>query len=241
MRNLLTEKYRNIVFSYILWRICAFYVGVRNSNHLFREPVSGERLFLCVLICFSFPFIFSHVFFVSFIIHSGPEISWQTPSKLLQSKPGKLVSVWCPRGAVSSCFMCVVPRDSAVVQGNSILALSGLAAVLAKYESNLPSDGDGGLGVRPPDPSNNITVKIAESNLSIWTEIRTCRKLFKRAFVTQAGPEFVPTASWLAMVLDTLLSIISSSYKARGQVFPWFLHVSFPSVRCFRSCTGNRV
>ncbi|XP_026208775.1 focadhesin [Anabas testudineus] len=79
-------------------------------------------------------------------------------------------------------------KDSPVVQGNSILALSSLAAVLAKYESNLPADSDGSLG---------------------------------------AGPEFVPTASWLAMVLDTLLSIISSSYKARGQVFPWFLHRSY--------------
>uniref|UniRef100_A0A8C9XIW8 Focadhesin n=1 Tax=Sander lucioperca TaxID=283035 RepID=A0A8C9XIW8_SANLU len=71
-------------------------------------------------------------------------------------------------------------KDSPVVQGNSILALSSLAAVLAKYESNLP-----------------------------------------------AGPEFVPTASWLAMVLHTLLSISSSSCKARGQVFPWFLHRSY--------------
>ncbi|XP_053199817.1 focadhesin [Scomber japonicus] len=79
-------------------------------------------------------------------------------------------------------------KDSPVVQGNSILALSGLAAALAKYESNLPADNDGSLG---------------------------------------AGPEFIPTASWLAMVLDTLLSIISSSYKARGQVFPWFLHRSY--------------
>ncbi|XP_029381760.1 focadhesin isoform X2 [Echeneis naucrates] len=79
-------------------------------------------------------------------------------------------------------------KDSPVVQGNSILALSSLAAVLAKYESNLPGERDGNLG---------------------------------------AGPEFVPTASWMSMVLDTLLSIISSSYKARGQVFPWFLHRSY--------------
>ncbi|XP_056225710.1 focadhesin isoform X1 [Seriola aureovittata] len=79
-------------------------------------------------------------------------------------------------------------KDSPVVQGNSILALSGLAAVLTKYESNLPTDSDGSL---------------------------------------RAGPEFVPTASWLSMVLETLLSIISSSYKARGQVFPWFLHRSY--------------
>lgn len=41
----------------------------------------------------------------------------------------------------------VFNRDSPVIQGNSILALSGLAAVLAKYESNLPTDGDSGLGV----------------------------------------------------------------------------------------------
>ncbi|KAE8278840.1 Focadhesin [Larimichthys crocea] len=79
-------------------------------------------------------------------------------------------------------------KDSPVVQGNSILALSGLAAVLAKYESNLPADSDGSLG---------------------------------------AGPEFVPTSSWLSIVLNTLLSISSSSYKARGQVFPWFLHRSY--------------
>uniref|UniRef100_A0A8C9XNB1 Focadhesin n=1 Tax=Sander lucioperca TaxID=283035 RepID=A0A8C9XNB1_SANLU len=79
-------------------------------------------------------------------------------------------------------------KDSPVVQGNSILALSSLAAVLAKYESNLPADSDGSL---------------------------------------RAGPEFVPTASWLAMVLHTLLSISSSSCKARGQVFPWFLHRSY--------------
>lgn len=39
-------------------------------------------------------------------------------------------------------------RDSPVVQGNAILALSSLAAVLAKYESNLPADSDGSLGVR---------------------------------------------------------------------------------------------
>ncbi|KAM8898854.1 focadhesin isoform 1-T1 [Spinachia spinachia] len=79
-------------------------------------------------------------------------------------------------------------KDSPVVQGNSILAVSGLAAVLAKYESNLPADGDGGLG---------------------------------------AGPQFVPSASWLAIVVHTMLSISSSSYKAKGQVFPWFLHRSY--------------
>uniref|UniRef100_A0A3Q1FPF3 Focadhesin n=1 Tax=Acanthochromis polyacanthus TaxID=80966 RepID=A0A3Q1FPF3_9TELE len=39
-------------------------------------------------------------------------------------------------------------KDSPVVQGNSILALSGLAAVLAKYESNLPADSNDSLGVR---------------------------------------------------------------------------------------------
>ena len=38
-------------------------------------------------------------------------------------------------------------RDSPVVQGNCILALSGLAAALAKYESNLPTDVEGSLQV----------------------------------------------------------------------------------------------
>ncbi|CAG5897235.1 unnamed protein product [Menidia menidia] len=94
-------------------------------------------------------------------------------------------------------------KESPVVQGNSILALSGLAAVLAKYESNLPTDSSGSLG---------------------------------------AGPEFVPTASWLGMVFDTLLSIISSSYKAKGQVFPWFPHRSYSGENTAsaiaRSCAG---
>uniref|UniRef100_A0A3B5KX03 Uncharacterized protein n=1 Tax=Xiphophorus couchianus TaxID=32473 RepID=A0A3B5KX03_9TELE len=79
-------------------------------------------------------------------------------------------------------------KDSPVVQGNSILALSGLAAVVAKYENNLPTHSSGCMG---------------------------------------AGPEFVPTPSWMCMVLDTLLSIISSGYKAKGQLFPWFLHRSY--------------
>ncbi|XP_032439079.1 focadhesin isoform X2 [Xiphophorus hellerii] len=79
-------------------------------------------------------------------------------------------------------------KDSPVVQGNSILALSGLAAVVAKYENNLPTHSSGGMG---------------------------------------AGPEFLPTPSWMCMVLDTLLSIISSGYKAKGQLFPWFLHRSY--------------
>lgn len=50
--------------------------------------------------------------------------------------------------SVCNYMCCVFFRDSPVVQGNSILALSGLAAVLAKYESNLPADSDGSLGVR---------------------------------------------------------------------------------------------
>ncbi|XP_062371903.1 focadhesin [Sardina pilchardus] len=79
-------------------------------------------------------------------------------------------------------------KESPVVQGNSILALSSLAAVLTKYESNLPADSDGGLG---------------------------------------AGPEILPTHHWLSMVIDTLLSIVSSSYRPKGQVFPWFLHRSY--------------
>ncbi|XP_030636113.1 focadhesin [Chanos chanos] len=79
-------------------------------------------------------------------------------------------------------------KDSSVVQGNSILALTGLAAVLTKYESSLPTEAEEGLEV---------------------------------------GPEILPTAHWLSMVIDTLLCIVSTSYRAKGQVFPWFLHRSY--------------
>ncbi|KAJ8397874.1 hypothetical protein AAFF_G00435630 [Aldrovandia affinis] len=79
-------------------------------------------------------------------------------------------------------------KDSPVVQGNSILALSGLAAVLAKYESSLPADVEG---------------------------------------TPEVGPEILHTKPWLSMVLDTLLSVVSSSYRPQGQVFPWFQHRSY--------------
>ncbi|XP_028822854.1 focadhesin isoform X2 [Denticeps clupeoides] len=79
-------------------------------------------------------------------------------------------------------------KESPVVQGNSILALSGLAAVLIKYESNMPSDSKDG---------------------------------------PTAGPEILPTGHWLNMVIDTLVSIVSSTYRPKGLVFPWFQHRSY--------------
>uniref|UniRef100_A0A8C1KKR1 Focadhesin n=1 Tax=Cyprinus carpio TaxID=7962 RepID=A0A8C1KKR1_CYPCA len=79
-------------------------------------------------------------------------------------------------------------KDSPVVQGNSILALSGLAVVLTRYESNLPTQSESGLEV---------------------------------------GPDFLPTVHWLTMVIDTLLSIVSSNSNPKGQVFPWFIHRSY--------------
>lgn len=56
----------------------------------------------------------------------------------------------------------VLFRDSPVVQGNSILALSGLAAALAKYESNLPADSDGSLGVTNSifEPSHCVIIAL---------------------------------------------------------------------------------
>ncbi|MCJ8731689.1 hypothetical protein PDJAM_G00202250 [Pangasius djambal] len=79
-------------------------------------------------------------------------------------------------------------KDSPVVQGNCILALSGLAVVLSRHESSLPAQSDGQVEV---------------------------------------GPEILPTAHWLSMVIDTLLSIVSSSSRPKGQVFPWFVHRSY--------------
>uniref|UniRef100_A0A672R8X6 Focadhesin n=1 Tax=Sinocyclocheilus grahami TaxID=75366 RepID=A0A672R8X6_SINGR len=75
-------------------------------------------------------------------------------------------------------------KDSPVVQGNSILALSGLAVVLTRYESNLPTQSESGLEV---------------------------------------GPDILPTVHWLSMVIDTLLSIVSSNSNPKGQrilIFP---------------------
>uniref|UniRef100_A0A8C9TBF0 Focadhesin n=1 Tax=Scleropages formosus TaxID=113540 RepID=A0A8C9TBF0_SCLFO len=78
-------------------------------------------------------------------------------------------------------------RDSPVVQGNSILALSGLAVALAKYESSLPGMHSG----------------------------------------FQVGPEFLSNKLWMTMVMDTLLSVVSSGYQPKGRVFPWFQHRSY--------------
>uniref|UniRef100_A0A4W4GFD6 DUF3730 domain-containing protein n=1 Tax=Electrophorus electricus TaxID=8005 RepID=A0A4W4GFD6_ELEEL len=78
--------------------------------------------------------------------------------------------------------------DSPVVQGNCVLALSGLAVVLSRYQSSLPT-------------------------LSLGA--------------VEAGPEVLPTAHWLSTVIDTLLSIVSSNSRPRGQVFPWFVHRSY--------------
>lgn len=120
--------------------------------------------------------------------------------------------------AEAHALICYVAfRDSPVVQGNSILALSALAAALAKYERNLPAENDAGLRVR--------------RRASFFPRRQFVSKRFWKVgffffFCFQAGPEMVPTSSWLAMVLDTLLSIVSSGYKAKGQVFPWYLHVS---------------
>ncbi|XP_066536485.1 focadhesin isoform X2 [Hoplias malabaricus] len=79
-------------------------------------------------------------------------------------------------------------KDSPVVQGNCILALSGLAVVLSRYENSLPAQSSG---------------------------------------AQEVGPEIIPTAHWLSMVIDTLLSILSSRSRPKGQVFPWFVHRSY--------------
>uniref|UniRef100_A0A674K3S4 Focadhesin n=1 Tax=Terrapene triunguis TaxID=2587831 RepID=A0A674K3S4_9SAUR len=75
-------------------------------------------------------------------------------------------------------------KDSPVVKGNSILALTGLAVAVAKYENSLSSD-------------------------------------------TETEPDFLPTKHWISMVIETLLSIVNSRYRAKGQVFPWFYQKSY--------------
>uniref|UniRef100_A0A8C0HG69 Focadhesin n=1 Tax=Chelonoidis abingdonii TaxID=106734 RepID=A0A8C0HG69_CHEAB len=75
-----------------------------------------------------------------------------------------------------------------VVKGNCILALTGLAVAVAKYENSLSSD----------------------------TEVGP-----------ETEPDFLPTKHWISMVIETLLSIVNSRYRAKGQVFPWFYQKSY--------------
>uniref|UniRef100_A0A8C3I2T7 Focadhesin n=1 Tax=Chrysemys picta bellii TaxID=8478 RepID=A0A8C3I2T7_CHRPI len=79
-------------------------------------------------------------------------------------------------------------KDSPVVKGNSILALTGLAVAVAKYENSLSSDTEVGPEIEP---------------------------------------DFLPTKHWISMVIETLLSIVNSRYRAKGQVFPWFYQKSY--------------
>ncbi|XP_074923401.1 focadhesin isoform X7 [Chelonoidis abingdonii] len=79
-------------------------------------------------------------------------------------------------------------KDSPVVKGNCILALTGLAVAVAKYENSLSSD----------------------------TEVGP-----------ETEPDFLPTKHWISMVIETLLSIVNSRYRAKGQVFPWFYQKSY--------------
>ncbi|XP_018420967.1 PREDICTED: focadhesin [Nanorana parkeri] len=79
-------------------------------------------------------------------------------------------------------------KDSPVVKGNALLALTGLAATVSKYENSLPSESEG---------------------------------------APEIEPDILPTKAWIGMVLDTLLSIVSSHYYPKGRVFPWFQQKSY--------------
>ncbi|XP_075787600.1 focadhesin [Pelodiscus sinensis] len=79
-------------------------------------------------------------------------------------------------------------KESPVVKGNSLLALTGLAVAVAKHENSLSLD----------------------------TEVGP-----------QTEPDFLPTKHWISMVIETLLSIVNSRYRAKGQVFPWFYQKSY--------------
>ncbi|XP_067409252.1 focadhesin isoform X2 [Emydura macquarii macquarii] len=78
--------------------------------------------------------------------------------------------------------------ESQVVKGNCLLALTGLAVAVAKYENSLSSDTEEG---------------------------------------PETEPDFLPTKHWISMVIETLLSIVNSRYRAKGQVFPWFYQKSY--------------
>ncbi|XP_040613114.1 focadhesin isoform X1 [Mesocricetus auratus] len=79
-------------------------------------------------------------------------------------------------------------KESPVVKGNALLALSSLAVVVSKHEASLSSDSDGVLEVQP---------------------------------------NFLPVKEWVSMVLNTLLVIVDSHYRPRGQLFSCFYHKSY--------------
>ncbi|XP_077083940.1 focadhesin isoform X2 [Siphateles boraxobius] len=64
-------------------------------------------------------------------------------------------------------------KDSPVVQGNSILALSGLAVVLTRYESNLPTQSESGCEVGPDTlPTVHWLSMVTDTLLSIVSSSR---------------------------------------------------------------------
>uniref|UniRef100_A0A8D0BRD5 Focadhesin n=1 Tax=Salvator merianae TaxID=96440 RepID=A0A8D0BRD5_SALMN len=79
-------------------------------------------------------------------------------------------------------------KESPVVKGNCLLALTGLAVAVAKHEKGLSSDSEG-------------------------------------QFDTE--PDFLLTKHWISMVIETLLSVVDSHYRPKGQVFPWFYQKSY--------------
>ncbi|XP_035294530.1 focadhesin isoform X5 [Cricetulus griseus] len=79
-------------------------------------------------------------------------------------------------------------KESPMVKGNALLALSSLAVVVSKHEASLSSDSDGVLEVQP---------------------------------------NFLPVKEWVSMVLNTLLVIVDSHYRPRGQLFSCFYHKSY--------------
>ncbi|XP_057639545.1 focadhesin isoform X1 [Chionomys nivalis] len=79
-------------------------------------------------------------------------------------------------------------KESPVVKGNALLALSSLAVVVSKHEASLSSDSDGVLEVQP---------------------------------------NFLPVKEWVSMVFNTLLVIVDSHYRPRGQLFSCFYHKSY--------------
>ncbi|KAM4708209.1 focadhesin [Discoglossus pictus] len=71
------------------------------------------------------------------------------------------------RDALTDVIRCAV-KDSPVVKGNSLLALTGLAVAVSKYESSLPSEADGAPEIQPDIiPTNSWISMVLDTVLSI--------------------------------------------------------------------------
>ncbi|KAG1959354.1 focadhesin [Pimephales promelas] len=109
-------------------------------------------------------------------------------------------------------------KDSPVVQGNSILALSGLAVVLTRYESNLPTQSESGCEVVPDTlPTVHWLSMVTDTLLSIVSNSRNPKGQVFPWFIHRSysgeNTASVIARSCAALGLACLVPVLVTSHK----------------------------